>query len=761
DSRNKFKKSATGTQKDLKAVGGAFKTFAAAAVVSIGAVSVAVVKMGADFEKQMAIVGGVSRASEEDLIRLEKAARESGATTEKTAKQSAEAMQFLAMAGLEANEIIAALPGVINLSTAANIDLAASADIATNVLAGMGLQVSDLARVNDTLVAASTRANTNVLELGEAFKYVAPVAKAVNLSLEDTSAILGTLANSGVKASDAGTDLRQALVRTGKVAKQLGMDEGSTLIDVLKRIKEEQWGVTEVTKAFGLIATKSVLILKDNIDEYEKLAVSIKGASGEAEELADKIRDTLSVQFTTMVSALQEAGLQIFDIFKDDLKDIVKMLTEAIKGTYGLIAALKKLKESGDLSKGFNLATSAIPGITGIKAAVGIAQNAEEGFTKFQKHQSQNRIDEYKSYLGAFGGLFDDKFNEVIKREEDFLKTFEKNIDLGLGKAFSDKAMIGQKTATSVSSTPEIKQFVEVDLKLPKDAMEKFDDAVFDSISTLKSYDKELIKLQRNSAKLARGRQTTGDEFSNELDRLIKKVITDPKKDESTKDFVSAVTDFGNGVTAYLAGIQALLEMPSQIIDAVTGIVDTFANLPTTLSSSISGLGESVGGFVSGGFGWRGKEEEKERRRAEQARLAELRTGLEAEWDDVIAVFDLSPLEESLYNLNKKYAEQAKLAAESGASIEKLNEARALEIASITQAALEASQAQFSGLYTGIEGLRRTAALDKSANPFSFLLDEFVDFEEQISLLNDSTEEQIKLQEKQVSTLSDMYSLAQ
>lgn len=323
---------------------------ALAAAATLGAIfklTKAIVTMGAEFEKTMATVGGVSRATAKELQQLTDVAREMGATTEFTATQAGQALQFLAMAGFSAEESIAALPGTLDLATAGQLDLASASDIVTDTLTAMGLEIGDLNRLNDVFIATITRSNTNVQMLGESFKFAAPIAAQLGVSVENLAAMFGILANAGIKASDAGTDLRQALLRTAKAASTLGLDKGATLIDVLDELNRKQADVNKVTDLFGIIATKSVLVLKSNIEEYRKLQTELLNSEGEAKKLADTMRDTLDGSFKTLNSAISETGLIIFDFIKGPLKGLVDDLTSAVTSVNELMRAFSSLSEQG------------------------------------------------------------------------------------------------------------------------------------------------------------------------------------------------------------------------------------------------------------------------------------------------------------------------------------------------------------------------------------------------------------------------------
>lgn len=156
-------------------------------------------EVGAAFEHTMATVRGVMRATPEQFLRLEGIARQMGATLEWTATESAEALKYLGMAGLSAEESIKALPPTLDLATAGQIALARAADISTNAMIAMGLSVDELDHVNDIFVATITRTNVNMEQMAESFKYAAPKAKAYGYSIEELAAMIGLLGNAGVQ----------------------------------------------------------------------------------------------------------------------------------------------------------------------------------------------------------------------------------------------------------------------------------------------------------------------------------------------------------------------------------------------------------------------------------------------------------------------------------------------------------------------------------------------------------------------------------
>ena len=164
----------------------------------------------------MSKVEAISGATGEDLAALTDKAKEMGAKTKFSATESAEAMQYMAMAGWKTADMLNGIEGIMNLAAASGEDLATTSDIVTDALTAFGLSAQDSTHFADILAQASSNANTNVSMMGETFKYVAPVAGAMGYSAEDVALAVGLMANSGIKASQAGTSLKAALVNMVK-----------------------------------------------------------------------------------------------------------------------------------------------------------------------------------------------------------------------------------------------------------------------------------------------------------------------------------------------------------------------------------------------------------------------------------------------------------------------------------------------------------------------------------------------------------------
>lgn len=314
---------------------------AATAVAGIGA---AAIKVGADFESSMSNVAAISGATGDELEALTEKAKEMGAKTKFSATESAEAFSYMAMAGWKTEDMLSGIEGVMNLAAASGENLATTSDIVTDALTAFGMSASESGHFADILAAASSNANTNVSMMGETFKYVAPVAGALGFSAEDCATAIGLMANSGIKASQAGTSLRSIFTRltkpTDEVAaamEELGISmtnsDGSmkSLNEIMKDLRKAFSGLTEAEKAQmaatlgGQEAMSGLLAIVNASDEdFEKLEDSIYGCDGAAAQMAETMQDNLSGQITILKSGLEGLGIELYESVQEPMMDVVK-----------------------------------------------------------------------------------------------------------------------------------------------------------------------------------------------------------------------------------------------------------------------------------------------------------------------------------------------------------------------------------------------------------------------------------------------------
>lgn len=290
-----------------------------AAVAGIGA---AAVKTTADFDSAMSNVSAISGATGEDFDRLRDKAREMGAETKFSASEAADAMSYMAMAGWKTEDMLGGISGIMNLAAASGADLATTSDIVTDALTGMGYTAADAGRLADVMAAASSNANTNVEMMGETFKYVAPVCGSLGYTMEDTALAVGLMANSGIKASQAGTQLRSAITNMVKpteamegVMNELGIEianeDGSmkSLDETLKILRESFAVTTEEQKAQRLATIEQQAVADGYGDTLKGLSEEEKYFQLAMYAGQEQIKDMSEAQFKKM--AQDKLGIKV------------------------------------------------------------------------------------------------------------------------------------------------------------------------------------------------------------------------------------------------------------------------------------------------------------------------------------------------------------------------------------------------------------------------------------------------------------------
>ncbi|WP_332606874.1 phage tail tape measure protein [Bacillus spizizenii] len=341
----------------ISATGKAVTVFGGLAAFGLGKA----VATTANFESAMSRVGALSGATGKQLASLTETAEHLGATTSYSATEAAEGMQFLAMAGYKTNDIIAAMPGLLNAAAAGQTDLATTADITSNILSGFGLKAEETGRVADVLTKAFTSSNTTLEMLGYTMKYVAPVAKASGQSLESMAAAAGILGNAGIQADQAGTSLRMMLIRLArppKMAREALEDLGVSVSDAEGNMKPLSQVIGELSKATegmadadrlaaiskisGTEASAAMLALMDaGQGTIEKFTKELENSGGTAEEIATKQLDNLKGQLIILKSALEGAAIAIGSALMPAIKAITSVLQFLVDKFNGLPGPVK------------------------------------------------------------------------------------------------------------------------------------------------------------------------------------------------------------------------------------------------------------------------------------------------------------------------------------------------------------------------------------------------------------------------------------
>ena len=350
------------------------------AVAGIGKAAIGV---GQDFEagmSQVAATMGISsdavRRNEGDFKLLSDAAKEAGSTTQFSATQSAEALNYLALAGNDAQTSVSLLPTVLNAAAAGGLELGYASDLITDSMSALGLETEDTAKFVDQLTKTSQKSNTSMGQLGEAILTVGGTAKKLQGGTVELNTALGILADSGIKGADGGTALRNVILSlaaptdtAAKELKKLGVNaydaNGNfrSLDDIFIDLNKSTNGLSEAaknqafTKIFNKTDLKAVEALLANAGgRFDELSGAIEQSGGAAEETAKTMNSNLKGAITTLNSALEGMGIAIYEKFKGPL-------TEAVNGAATAIQNLIKAFNEGKLDKTLIAIGSALSGI--------------------------------------------------------------------------------------------------------------------------------------------------------------------------------------------------------------------------------------------------------------------------------------------------------------------------------------------------------------------------------------------------------------
>lgn len=317
----------------------------------------------ANFQEQMSTVQAISGATAEEMAQLNEIAKKMGATTKFTAVESGKALEYMAMAGWDANAMTNGLAGVMSLAAASGEDLATVSDIVTDAMTAFGMKADEANRFADVLAATATSSNTNVGIMGETFKHVAPLAGAMGYSIEDMSVAIGMMANAGVKGSKAGTSLKNIVTNLAKPSKEvtaamneLGVsltnNDGTTksFEEVVQSLRTSFDGLTEAEKASyaatiggkqgmaGLLA-----IVNSGEDDFAKLTATINDCNGAAEQMAATRLDNLPGDITLMKSAWDGLATTIGELFLPNMRSATQSITKVIEKANEFVKANPQL----------------------------------------------------------------------------------------------------------------------------------------------------------------------------------------------------------------------------------------------------------------------------------------------------------------------------------------------------------------------------------------------------------------------------------
>lgn len=280
---------------------------------------------------------------------LEMQVRALGQTTVFTASEVGEGLQQLGMAGLSANEALTALKPSLQLANLANVSMARSADISTNVLMTFGMQAKELQGVVDLMATAVNNSNADIEQLANSLSYAGPAAKTAGFSIQETTAAIETMANSGIKGSRSGSALRRMFTsllnptkKGSEVINKYGLDildaEGNTrsLSNIIEQLSTKMKDLpgperlAAITNLVGVYASSAVTGLVDNADQYQKFAKQNQNVDGAGDRMEKIISDNLKFDWKEMLSSLEEVQLQAFSQLDMRLREATARMSKYV-----------------------------------------------------------------------------------------------------------------------------------------------------------------------------------------------------------------------------------------------------------------------------------------------------------------------------------------------------------------------------------------------------------------------------------------------
>lgn len=337
---------------------------AAAAGAALTAAAGYVVNVGQKFEASMSKVQALSGATGEDFDKLSAAAKEMGASTSKTASQAADALGYMALAGWKTEQMLGGLEPILRASEAGGMDLARCSDLVTDSMSAMGIAVQDLGHYLDVVAKAQSSSNTSMEQLLEAYVNVGGSLRNLNVDIEESATLLGTLANRGKKGAEAGTALSSIIVnliganKSAKTAMDelgisawdsngnfIGLKETLELLgDTLENLDNDELENNFVAKIGGKTQLDTLQALLSGVnEEYDDLFKTLNDCAGASEDAAKTMQQNLTGSMTMFGSALEGVGIEIYESFKEPLTKAVNEGTDMLSGLVSRVS-------DGDLS---------------------------------------------------------------------------------------------------------------------------------------------------------------------------------------------------------------------------------------------------------------------------------------------------------------------------------------------------------------------------------------------------------------------------
>ena len=576
----------------------------------------AALQVGMNFDASMSNVYGLMSSlnlSQAQMDALRDTAREMGATTKFSASEAADAMGYMALAGWDDAQVIAGIPGVLNLAAAANMDLAKASDIVTDTMTPFGMAAERAGEAADVFAYAQANSNTTVEALGEAMKYAAPTADAFGMTLQDTAAAMGVLANAGIKGSQGGTTLNAMLrdmknnakngaIAIGKTKVALTNADGSyrSYAAIIRDIDKATSSMTASQRdaalgaIFGDESLKGILAtLKQGPDALDAMTEGMYACGGAAEDMAATMGDNLKGDLAILESGAQDMAIALSDWLMPAARGVVQGITDMIgkfnalddgtKNTIFRIGAMAAAAGPLLLNGGkvLTLLSGVNPLVVGLGAAAALAYTHSDAL--------QGMVAKLGDGVTAFGA--------ALESGAGFTAAFSAGLTAAFGEEAAGKvlgAIEGIKTA--ISTVGDV-------LTTVTDAVGTFFGSLFDGEGLKQSWD--------NAAAVISGYDWTA------LGTSILSGVTGAldAAGEWLKNIFTAGLTAAKGVnwfelgTSIHDGIQTILDTAGGWLKSLFEAGKTaageisWADIGTAIWNGVTGVLDMAGSFLSGLFG--------------------------------------------------------------------------------------------------------------------------------------------------------------
>lgn len=569
------------------------------------------IQLGIDFSSTMSKVQANSRASAEDMARLEKAAREAGASTTFSANEAAQALNYMALASWDADQSIDGLGGVLDLAAAAELGLAEASSIVTGNISAFGLEAKDAGKVADLLSYAQSNANTTADQLGQAYKNSATVLHTQGQRIETVTALLMAMSNSNLQGSEAGTALaavmrdisnkmKDGAIQIGKTSVKVKDQNGDflSLTDILDGVSSaiDGLGSAEASEALSATFTANSLkgvsaVLADGTKKVKGYETALENSGGTAKETAAIMNDNLGGDLKTLNSTLDEIKLALFDIIKGPLRDIVQALTDLLKHSDTV---------TDGVAKGFGNVTSKFEGASkGIDAIAnadwdGIAKGAEDAWNGMTESFSgvgqwaggvwEDIQGAFSDPAGTFGGIAND-MTKGLKSGWDTVASFFSGIWDKVKGAFSGPAEAFKKIGGSVYSA--FTGAWDTVSSWAGGVLDKMKSALSDPIGTIRAQGEKLY----NAFK---GAWDTVSSWAGGVFEDVKKAFSDPLGTMKAKG-----EGLWNGIKSGFSGVQSWFTA-----NVVSPIQGAFGGLDAWATKTFGGVWSAIKAPFEGLYNW-------------------------------------------------------------------------------------------------------------------------------------------------------------